>query len=221
MAALLYAMGLENPRPRRDHFKKAARAGLAEAHVACALSSDWNSSLEDARRFSNAAADQGHPTGHFLSGVLLAAESLNVPDAEKATLEEKAFGHFLQSAEKGNALGESAVAACKAFGFGTSENESEALDYAERSAQKGDLGGDLLSGFILKKFGGDENHCRAAQYFKRAAERQCGFAKAAYAWILENGQGVAQDTGTACEFYKDAVKGGFKEGQTAADRCCK
>lgn len=89
-------------------------------------------------------------------------------------------------------------------------NNEETLALMERNASRGDLAATCQLGLYYRdgKMGCAVDLCRAAQYYRRAADAGHLGAMVDLGVCYEGGRGVARDVERAAEWYEKAARGG-------------
>ncbi|WP_179141833.1 tetratricopeptide repeat protein [Salibaculum halophilum] len=158
-----------------------------------------------AARWYRRAADQGDADAQHRLGIFY-----GVGRGEVSKDPERAIALFRQAAEQGHAPAQADLGHMYHQGLGTDTNLVEARAWYERAAAQDDATGlTLLGNLHYRGLGGlPEDHARAAELYRRAADMGHAPAQANLAHLLEHGDGVPKDIEAAKRLYKQASEQG-------------
>jgi TPR repeat protein len=158
-----------------------------------------------AARWYRRAADQGDADAQHRLGIFYGVGRGGVSKDP-----ERAMALFRQAAEQGHARAQSDLGYAYHQGLGTDKNLVKAREWYERAAaQDYAIGLTYLGNFHFRGLGGlPEDHARAAELYRRAADMGYARAQANLAHLLEHGAGVPKDIEAAKRLYKQAAEQG-------------
>lgn len=210
-------MGYSVPQDRQkaeQYYIRSATLGHSGAQysLGCLYMNGNALEKEKAVKYLQMAADQGHSDAKVQLGYMyLMGEGGLKGDRNKA------FGLFLETAEKGNSMGQYRLATMYYYGKGVSEDKEEALKWYKASAEQSyaralnDLAWMYYDGKIVKK-----DVDEAYRLYKLAAEQDFVDAIYSLGLLTKGGEGVECDEAEAERLFSlAAAKGHVKAGQHA------
>jgi TPR repeat protein len=118
---------------------------------------------------------------------------------------DKALIWYTQSAEQGNAEGQSRLGRMYAEGLGISKNTAKAMEWFKKSATQGNASGENGLAYIYQI---QENDEEALKWYRKSAQRGLDIAQYNLGVMYEYGCGVKKNDKEAREWYKKSAAQG-------------
>ena len=116
-----------------------------------------------------------------------------------------------EAARADDAQAQADLATMLHFGWGIPQNDQEALNWARRSAESGNSGGQNVLGHIyLAGRGVAQSDKEAIASYRKAAEQGDARAQTSLGWMYEQGLGVEKDAREASAWYSKARDQGYE-----------
>jgi len=146
------------------------------------------------------AADAGDPRGEYAVGYLY-KNGLGAPQDLSAAL-----NWYQKAASRGDVQAEVELAAMYRDGVATAQDFATATSLYEKAAAADNAEAQLNLGDIANA-GSDA--AQAAAWYRKAADHGIARAQFSYGYLLEHGQGVAQNNADAARYYQAAANQNF------------
>ncbi len=126
--------------------------------------------------------------------------------------QERDFKRQERLARKGNPMAQNALAWMFQKGLGTSQNESQALEWYQKAALQGyALAQNNLAWMYSQGRGVKENKPEAVSWYRKAAEQGLASAQYHLALMLQHGLGVEPNEKEAVQWYHKAIEQRYAE----------
>ena len=190
-----------------------AKAGnaRAQAFVARCYSNGTNGvkkNYKEAVKWAQKSADQGDAVGLYLLGVHYDKGLGVASNYTKAnSLYKQALAKFKVEAENSDKISQSFLVECYYFGYGTDENFTEAVKWAQKSAEQGYAEAQSNLGYCYYNgYGVSQSYTQAVKWYRLAAEQGDAAAQYYLALSYANGEGISQSYTEAVKWYRLAAE---------------